>query len=128
MQPPIPRPYHWPTDYSYVPLVLTAPETVGFTDEKTAAALCRAFSGTILVSSVFTRAEWGAVRVIPYKAHVALDFGAGVLALAAPWLFGFARHRRARNTFLAMGVTGVAVGLLSGVFGGAKEMPADARP
>ncbi len=81
MEHPIPRRYHWLTDYSYVPTVATAPETVGFTDNKTATNLCRLFSGVILTQSIFTRAEWGVVKVMPYKAHVAMDFAAGWLAL-----------------------------------------------
>jgi hypothetical protein len=121
--PIIPRPYHWLADYVYIPVVLTAPETLGFRDQPAATTLCRVFSGTVLLYSLFTRAEWGAVRVLPYRAHVAFDFGSGVVSLAAPWAFGFAHHRQARNTFLAMGVTGLLAGVLSGVFGGAKEMP-----
>jgi hypothetical protein len=119
----IPRPYHWPADYSYIPLVATAPETLGFSNEKAATTLCRVFSGGVLLSALFTRAEWGLVRVMPYKAHVALDFASGVAALAAPWLFGFAHHARARNTFLAMGVTGLVVSWLSGIFREPEEMP-----
>jgi hypothetical protein len=121
---PIPRRYHWFTDYSYVPTVAAAPELFGFADNKTATTLARIFSGTILASSIFTRAEWGAVKVLPYKAHVALDFASGVAALAMPWLAGFAEHRAARNTFLGMGIVGITVGLLSGILTGPKEMPA----
>jgi hypothetical protein len=120
---PIPRRYHWPTDYSYIPTVAAAPDLFGFADNKTAARICRIFSSTILASSLFTRAEWGVFKLIPYKAHVALDFGSGLAALAMPWLAGFAHDRRARNTFLAMGAVGVTVGLLSGVFSTPEEMP-----
>lgn len=122
---PIPRRYHWPADYSFVPIVAAAPDLFGFSDHKTAATLARIFSGATLVSSLFTRAEWGVVKVIPYKAHVAFDFASGLAALAMPWVAGFADHRRARNTFLVMGVVGVTVGLLSGVFSRPREMPAD---
>ena len=121
---PIPRRYHWLTDYSYVPTVAVAPAVFGFAHDKNAARLCRAFSGAILLSSIFTRAEWGVVKAMPYKGHVALDFAAGVAALATPWLAGFAQNRAARNTFLAMGVVGISVGLLSGLFTGPEEMPA----
>lgn len=120
---PIPRRYHWLTDYSYVPSVGLAPELVGFTDHKTATLLARIFSGTILVSSIFTRAEWGVIKTMPYKWHVALDFTAGVAALAMPWVVGFAANRRARTTFLAMGMVGISAGLLSGLFTRPQEMP-----
>ena len=110
---PISRRAHAATDYSYVPAVAMAPELVGFDDDPLPANLARGFAGAIAVSTFFTRAEWGVVRVMPYKAHVTLDFAAGVAALAAPWAFGFADNPRARNTFVAMGVTGILVGLLS---------------
>ena len=121
--PVILRPYHWLADYSYIPVVLAAPALVGFRHQPAATTLCRVFSGTVLLYSLCTRAEWGVVRVVPYRTHVTFDFGSGAVALAAPWVFGFAHRRRARNTFLAMGVVGLLVGVLSGVFGGAREMP-----
>jgi hypothetical protein len=50
---------------------------------------------------------------MPYKAHLAIDTLGGLTALTAPWLFGFAKNRKARNTFLVMGVFGLIAGLLS---------------
>lgn len=113
MAKPISRQNHGYTDYNYVATVSIAPKLFDFTSEATAARLCRMLSGGILLSSLFTRAEWGLFRVVPYKIHVAADFATGVFALSAPWIFGFAHNDRARNTFIAMGVTGMVVGLLS---------------
>jgi len=113
MSKPISRRAHAFTDYSYTPLVASAPDLVGFTDDKVATTLCHVLSGTILVSSLFTRAEWGPIRVMPYKAHLAIDTVGGLTALTAPWLFGFAKNKKARNTFLVMGVFGLIAGLLS---------------
>lgn len=42
-----------------------------------------------LVLTVFTDHQFGLVRVIPYKAHVAVDFVVGVAFLLAPFLLGF---------------------------------------
>ncbi|MBA9079229.1 hypothetical protein [Rufibacter quisquiliarum] len=110
---PISRPLHGIADVAYIPAVASAPETVGFTEEETATTLCRAISGGTLVSALVTRAEWGAVKVMPYKAHLAIDFATSLFSLAAPWLFGFAKNEKARNTFLVMGLTGLVVGALS---------------
>lgn len=109
------------TDYPYVALVGSAPETVGFTDEKTAVALCRTLAGGILISSLLTRAEWGLVPAISFKAHLALDVANGLFAASAPYLFGFSENKRARNFFLVAGAFGIAAGLLSQP----KEMPKD---
>ena len=120
MEKPITRTQHGFTDYSYIPTVAAAPSLVGFTDEQTATQLTRVLSGSILVSSLLTRAEWGLLKVLPYKAHLVADTAVGALALSAPWLFGFASNTRARNTFLVMGAFGLMAGLLSKP----EEMPA----
>jgi hypothetical protein len=107
------RKQHGVADYTYVPTVLAAPNLVHFASNTTPARLSRGFAAASLANALFTRAEWGAVKVLPYRAHLAIDAGTGVAALAAPWMFGFSNDRRARNTFLAMGVTALVVTLLS---------------
>lgn len=104
---------HAIADYAYVPLVLAAPNLAGFKNEETAAVLVRAMAATALTYSLLTDMKGGVVKLIPYKAHLVLDLASGVLALAAPWAFGFKKNKRARNTLLAMGVTGLVVGALS---------------
>lgn len=75
----------------------------------------------ILASALTTKAEWGLAKLMSYKTHVVADFAMGLFNLAAPFAFGFEKDQRARNTVLALGVTGVAVGILSGVFSGMEE-------
>ncbi len=114
MNKPISRKMHGLlTDYPYIALVSTAPATVGFSDNKPAATLARVLSSGILASSLFTRAEWGLFRTMSYKTHLVIDTLGGATALVAPWLFGFAKNTRARNTFLVMGAFGLMAGLLS---------------
>ena len=113
MKKPITRIQHGFADYSYIPLVAVAPEIFDFKDEKAAKRLCRIQSGSTLLYSVFTKAEWGLFGAIPYQTHLAIDFSVGLFSLGAPWLLGFSKNRRARNTFLALGVTGILVSLLS---------------
>ncbi|MFD1140566.1 hypothetical protein ACFQ4C_05585 [Larkinella insperata] len=113
MEKPISRQQHGFTDYSYIPLVAAAPALANFKDQPTATLLTRVLSGSILATSLMTRAEWGAFRILPFKAHLAADAAVGTMTLAAPWLFGFAGHHRARNAFLAIGAFGLMAGLLS---------------
>lgn len=114
MEKPISRPMHGLlTDYPYMALVSSAPELVGFKDEKSAALMCRVLSGTIMLSSFLTRAEWGIARVMPYKLHLNLDTLGGLTALSAPWALGFSNNSRARNTFIVIGIFGLIAGLLS---------------
>lgn len=122
MPKPISRLQHAFLDYPYVAAVSIAPQSLGFAEEKNAALLCRILATAALLSSIFTRAEWGFLRVMPYRAHLVVDTLSGVTALAAPWLFGFAQNARARNTFLVMGAAGLVAGLLSEP----QEMPGGA--
>jgi len=110
---PITRPLHGLTDYNYIAVVSPAPTVFGFEDEPKAVLMCRVLTTIILVSSFFTRAEWGFARVVPYKAHLVIDFLGGVLAFGAPWLFGFSHNDRARKAFLAFGVFAMLAGLCS---------------
>ena len=107
-------------DYLFAALIATAPETVGFTENKTATTLCCVVGAAILGMSLCTRYEAGVVRVLPFRAHLALDVAADGLALVAPWLFGFADNERARNTFLAAGVVPLIV---AGLLTEPDEMP-----
>lgn len=100
-------------DYPYIAFTAAAPELVGFKDEATAARLCRTLSGGVLAASLLTRAEWGVYPAISFKTHLALDAASSVFAASAPWLFGFSGNKRARNTFLALGIVGIVAGLLT---------------
>ena len=113
MNQPITRQQHGVSDFLYSPLVAAAPALAGFTEEKTATELAYVLSGTLLASTLTTRAEWGLFKLVPFKAHLAADTVLGVAAAAAPWLFGFADNKRARNAFLAIGAVGLMAGLLS---------------
>jgi hypothetical protein len=110
---PIPRPVHAVADYSYSALFSVAPELIGFDDEETAARLSRVVSGGVLLTSLLTRYELGLIRVVPFKAHLAADVAVGLLTLGAPFLFGFSRHKRARNFFVGLGAFSIMAGLLT---------------
>ena len=84
MDKPLSRAQHGFTDWSYVPTMAAAPDLMGFRDEPTATALTRVCAGTILLSSVFTRAEWGLIRAMPSKGHLAIDAAVGAFTLTAP--------------------------------------------
>ncbi len=109
MEKPISRQMHGVADYAYGPMVLAAPKIAGFEDEDKAVLISQIIGGGVIASTVLTKAEWGLVKVIPFKAHLALDVAVSLFSLVAPWLFGFANNAKARNTFLAMGTIGAVV-------------------
>ncbi|WP_424952544.1 hypothetical protein [Deinococcus sp.] len=121
MRKPISRQLHGLADYGYVAVMAVAPELFGFRHVRSASALCRVLAGTVLASTLLTRAEWGLIRVIPFRAHLTLDrlLSAGVLA--SPWLLGFASHPSARVTLLTAG----GFGLLAGQLTRPEEMQED---
>jgi hypothetical protein len=104
---------HVYADYSYVPLVLAAPTIADFEDDKLAAGICRAFAVKALGVSLLTDAKWGCIKLIPYRVHAILDVASGVMALAAAATPAISKNKRARNTFILMGITGLVVGGLS---------------
>jgi hypothetical protein len=109
MNKPISRQAHGVADYAYAPLMFTAPKIAGFQDETNAVRVCLMIGGGVLAVTMLTKAEWGVFRVVPFKAHLALDVAVSLFSLAAPWLFGFANNKKARNTFIAMGTVGAIV-------------------
>jgi len=114
MPKPISRKMHGvAADYPYAVLTAAAPLLVGFKKDKTPSLLAYILGGTTLVSSLLTRYEAGAVKKMPFKTHLLLDKVAGVAALAAPWALGFAKNKKARNTFIGIGALALAVTLLT---------------
>ena len=109
MEKPISRQMHGVADYLYAPLTFAAPKVAGFEDEDKAVTICQVVGAGLMASTLLTKAEWGVCKVLPFKAHLALDVAVSLFSLAAPWLFGFAKNAKARNTFIAMGTVGAIV-------------------
>jgi hypothetical protein len=113
MKKPISRQLHGGADYAYAALAAALPELVGFEEEEKAKLLTKIISGGTLAYTLLTRAEWGLLKVIPFKTHLITDFTAGIFVIAAPWVFKFSNNTKARNTFLALGLTSIAASLLT---------------
>ena len=52
-------------------------------------------------------------REVPFRTHGTIDKALGVVLPALPWVIGFARHRRARNFFLALAAVSIVVMVLT---------------
>ncbi|WP_207426720.1 hypothetical protein [Pedobacter sp. SYSU D00535] len=119
MNRPISRKAHGVAELIYPVLTALAPELLKFKDDKKATTLARAMAGGMAGSALLTRSEWGAVKVVPFKAHLAADVGFGLFSIAAPWLFKIARNTSARNAFLFVGISSLLIG---GLLTERKEM------
>ena len=110
---PISRRFHGVLDYGYAAAIFAAPELFRFKNQPFGVVLCRAMGLATLLTSLCTRYELGVVRVLPFKLHLLADALTGIFSLAAPFLLGFGKHERARNTFLGFGVLALVVASLT---------------
>jgi hypothetical protein len=81
---------HGVMDYGVGLLLIVAPYLFGFADGTAAQYVPQALGAGAILYSLFTRYELGLVRLLPMRAHLALDIASGVFLLLSPWIFGFA--------------------------------------
>lgn len=86
----IPTRIHGMLDYIVGVLLIFAPRIFNFENTGVASQLPVFLGVATIVYSLLTRYELGLVKVIPFKAHLTIDFLSGVLLLVSPWAFGFA--------------------------------------
>lgn len=67
-------------------------------------------AGTI-VYSLITDYELGLLKILSMKAHLGIDLMAGILLIAAPWLFGFANE--VIWPFIILGVVEIGASLMT---------------
>lgn len=100
---------HAVVDYVFAAQMLTAPQMLGFSHDNRATR-CSMYSGAaILGLSLFTRYPLGMVKAIPFPVHGVIEALAGVSNIAAPWLYGFARNKRAKWLHILSGVATIGV-------------------
>lgn len=102
---------HGIIDYVLVALFALAPTLFGF--EGTPQTLCYVLAVVHLSMSLLTAYPLGAMKLVPFPIHGALEAGVGVLLLVLPWLLGFSEVESARNFFLATGALVAVVVLLT---------------
>jgi hypothetical protein len=88
----IPTNVHAAVDYVTAPALVAAPELLRLNGSRASAVAPRAAGLGAALYSALTDYELGVRRLIPMKAHLALDAATGALLAAAPWLFGSARE------------------------------------
>jgi hypothetical protein len=113
MKKPVSRQLHGAIDYAYAALVPFIPEIAGFSEEEKANLLCKVLGGGALAYTALTKAEWGLIKVLPFKTHLIVDASVSLLAIGAPWLLGFSGNKKARNAVMAIGAAGLLASLLT---------------
>ena len=113
MNKPISRELHGAIDYAYAALVPFIPKIAGFSDEEKANLLCKLLGGGALTYTALTKAEWGLIKLLPFKTHLMIDLSVSLMAIGAPWLLGFSDNKKARNAVIAIGAAGLMASLLT---------------
>ena len=102
---------HGVLDYVVGILLIAAPWLFNF-DDGTAAQWVPVVLGIIvLLMSLATDYEMGAMKMIPMSAHLTMDVIAGIFLAASPWLFGFAD--RVYLPHLIVGLFSIGAGLFT---------------
>jgi len=81
---------HGMMDYIIGLALLLAPNLLGFADVPVAATVARVIGAIVLLQVLMTRFQYGAVKVIPVRMHLMMDYVIGLVLAVSPWLFGFA--------------------------------------
>ena len=102
-QGPIPYVVHIVLDYLLGAFLIVAPFLLGY-DSGAATAVSIVLGVGLLVVTSSTDSRISLVDAIPIPVHVLLDIGAGILAIASPFLFGFSDESAPTAIFIATGV------------------------
>lgn len=81
---------HGVLDYIVGLLLIFSPRLLGFDADGAEARVPVILGGSALIYSALTRYELGLLKLLPFKAHLALDVMSGLFLALSPWLLGFA--------------------------------------
>lgn len=85
----LPTRIHGMLDYLMAALLIASPWLLGFADNEAARWVPVVLGAGVLLYSLFTDYELGAVRKLQMPAHLLLDAVGGILLAASPWILGF---------------------------------------
>jgi hypothetical protein len=81
---------HGVLDYVVAVLLILAPKLFHFEDTGAASQVPITLGVLTIIYSLLTRYELGLLKVLPFRAHLAIDAVSGLLLAVSPWLFRFA--------------------------------------
>lgn len=104
----IPTKVHGALDYIVGLALIGAPWIFGFASVGGAAVVIPIVLGIgLILYSIFTKYEWGLVKVLGMPYHLIIDVVAAVFLALSPWIFGF--YDEPLNVWLPHVVVGIAV-------------------
>lgn len=111
----IPTKVHGALDYIVAIALVLAPMIFGFQDVGGAAVAVPVILGVgLFLYSLFTRYEWGLIKVLGMPYHLIIDFVAATVLTLSPFLFGFINEEpNAWVPHVVVGITVILVVLFS---------------
>src|ERR1700686_4708115 len=86
---------HGVIDYLMIVILAIGPRVAGFTGRQ--ATLAYVLAVVLFILTIFTRFPLGALKVVSFPIHGAIECAIGVLLVIFPWLANFARGTLSRN-------------------------------
>jgi hypothetical protein len=102
---------HGVIDYASVIFLAIAPRVTGFTGKQ--ASICYALAAVHLVLTLVTRFPLGAVKVLGFPLHGAIEVIVSILLVIMPWLGGFSRGVLSTRFFVSFGLFLFVIWLLT---------------
>jgi hypothetical protein len=122
----IPTKVHGALDYIVGIALILAPWLFAFSDRGGAAVAIPIVLGIgLIVYSIFTKYEWGLIKVLSMPYHLIIDLLAAALLAFSPFIFGF-YDENAMNVWLPHVVVGIAV-ILVVIFSQSQPASEDVR-
>lgn len=85
---------HGILDYIVGVALIAAPWILGFANGGPEMWVPIVLGAATLVYSLLTRYELGAIKLLPFRTHLTMDFLSGVFLALSPWIFGFSQNVR----------------------------------
>jgi hypothetical protein len=122
----IPTKVHGALDYIVGIALILAPWLFAFSDRGGAAVAIPIVLGIgLIVYSIFTKYEWGLIKVLSMPYHLIIDLLAAALLAFSPFIFGF-YDENTMNVWLPHVVVGIAV-ILVVIFSQSQPASEDVR-
>jgi hypothetical protein len=115
----LPTKIHGLMDYLMSIVLMGSPWLLGFARAGGETWIPVILGVTMLIYSLFTDYEYGALRILPVKAHLFIDLLSGAFLAASPWILGFADYVFLPH--LVLGIAEIGAALVT------KTLPADER-
>jgi len=103
---------HGIIDYLMVIILIIGPRVAGFAGSRQA-VFCYLLAAVHLAMTLLTRFPLGAMKIIGFPLHGAIEALVSILLIVLPWLANFFRGVNSRNFFIAIGVLIGLIALLT---------------